>query len=73
MKRYSFSAIGEAAGVGRELVALYGQAHGWSAVRGADIGQVIEFMKAMNCRKGGRVAAAEVSELRALLQSAGLV
>ena len=74
MKRYSFSAVAAATGYGREALALYGQAHGWSAARGADLSQVVDFMKAMQRKSGsGKVDPAEVAELRAVLQGAGLL
>lgn len=73
MKRYSLTAVAEATGYGREALALYGKAHGWNPARGIDLSQVMDFMKVMNRKGGGRVDPAEVEELRAVLHGAGIL
>ena len=73
MKRYSLTAVAEATGYGREALALYGKAHGWNPARGIDLSQVMDFMKVMNRKGGGRVDLAEVEELRAVLHGAGIL
>ncbi len=72
MKKFSYSAVAEATGYGREAVVLYAESQGWNQNRGLDLSQIVDFMKAMK-RKHGKYDPAEVADLRAVLQGAGLL
>ena len=72
MKRYSLSTVSEATGYGRKALSLYAAERGWNKVRGFDLLQIVDFMKAMK-NEVGRSDEAEVEELRSVLRSSGLI